>query len=201
MSQITTDSLVALGIVAAVATVIVAGIEEGKSRDELIIDAYNADKPAGVQGATSAVQKALVAAGLERTPKQKRTAWEDAITSQENYDLTDADFVAEALAAAEAEGIPVATAKRYLKEIAEEAQVELADVSARGDTKISILVDWFTEAYRTNDTINAKTIKAKCEEIGMTKASSQYYVNMFTKTLTILNCLNDAKNEAASIGQ
>jgi hypothetical protein len=182
------EQLVSLGVASEHAAVISDGIDEGLTRDELIFKVYNADKPLGVTGATVVVQKALVHLGYERTPKQKRTSWEDAITAQENFDLTDAGFVAEAVAAAEAEGITPATAKRYLKELAEELGVELVD-TVRGDTKIASLMSWFENAYRNRAPITAKTIKDQCESIGMTKASSQYYVNMFTKTLTILRNL------------
>lgn len=185
----TVEALSALGISAVAAGIISAGIDEGKTRDELIVDVYKADSSIGINGATSAVQKALVAAGLERTPKQKRAAFEDAVEALEGFDLTNPECVESALAIAETEEIPAATAKRYLKEMAEEIGVALADVTAKGDTKIAALEAWFKDQYRTGGAINRKTIMAQCESVGMTKASSQYYVNMFTRTLAILQDL------------
>lgn len=190
MPQLTIAALTALAISEAVAQVIITGLEENKTRDELIVDVYKADSSIGINGATSAVQKALVAAGLERTPKQKRAAFEDAVEALEGFDLTNPECVESALAIAEAEEIPVATAKRYLKEMAEEIGVVLADVTAKGDTKIAALEAWFKDQYRTGGAINRKTIMAQCESVGMTKASSQYYVNMFTRTLAILQDLS-----------
>src|SRR5574343_1109265 len=195
MTQLTVATLTALAISEAAALIIIAGLEEGKTRDELIVDVYKADPAIGINGATAAVQKALVAAGLERTPKQKRASFEDAVEALEGFDLTHPECVESALAIAEADEIPVASAKRYLKEMAEATGVVLADVTAKRDTKISTLEACFKDQYRTGGVINRKTIMAQCESVGMTKASSQYYVNMFTRTLAILQDLAEPQAE------
>lgn len=190
MTQLTTATLTALAISEAAASIIIAGLENGETRDELIIAVFKADMSLGINGATAVVQKALVAAGLERTPKQKRASFEDAVEALEGFDLTNPECVESAMAIAESEEIPAASAKRYLKEMAEALGVSLADTSTpRSDTKISALEAWFKDQYRINGEISRKTIMAQCESIGMTKASGQYYVNMFTRTLAILQDL------------
>jgi len=114
--------------------IVEAGLAEGKSADELILDVYKADKTKGIKGATAEVNKLLIELGAVKSPKQKRTEWEDAVEALGDVELTDAAFVSEALTLAEDHDIPVATAKRYLGEWAAELGVTLAEGISKGRT-------------------------------------------------------------------
>jgi hypothetical protein len=114
--------------------IVEAGLAEGKSADELILDVYKVDKSKGIKGATAEVNKLLIELGAVKSPKQKRAEWEDAVESLGDFDLADAAFVSEALTVAEDHDIPVATAKRYLGEWATELGVTLAEGTSKGRT-------------------------------------------------------------------
>lgn len=114
--------------------IVEAGLAEGKSADEMILDVYKADKAKGIKGATAEVNKLLIELGAVKSPKQKRAEWEDAVEALGDVELTDAAFVSEALTLAEDHDIPVATAKRYLSEWATELGVTLAEGTSKGRT-------------------------------------------------------------------
>jgi hypothetical protein len=114
--------------------IVEAGLAEGKSADELILDVYKADTSKGIKGATAEVNKLLIELGAVKSPKQKRAEWEDAVESLGDFDLADSAFVSEALTLAEDHDIPVATAKRYLSEWATELGVTLVEGTSKGRT-------------------------------------------------------------------
>lgn len=105
------------------------------SDDEIVLSVYNTPGlKLSVKDAIAEVRKAKIALGLEKTPAQRKAEFEDAVEALEGFDLTNTEFVAEALTLGEDLGIPVATAKKYLAAWATELNVTLAVAESKGRT-------------------------------------------------------------------
>lgn len=110
-------------------------IDAGQSEDEIVMAVYQDSRiKVTVKEAIAEVRKAKIALGLEKTPAQRKAEFEDTVENLEGFDLSNAEFVSEALTIAEDLGISVATAKKYLEAWAKELDVTLAVAESKGRT-------------------------------------------------------------------
>lgn len=110
-------------------------VDAGQSEDEIVMAVYQDTRfKVTVKEAIAEVRKAKIALGLEKTPAQRKAEFEDTVENLEGFDLSNADFVSEALTIAEDLGISVATARKYLEAWAKELDVTLAVAESKGRT-------------------------------------------------------------------
>lgn len=147
------------------------------SEDEIVMAIYEAgegENKLTLKEAQSEYHSLAVAAGLIKTPQQKKVDWEDAV---DGLDLSDKDDVAKAKAIGAEMEIGSATITRYMKALAEESGVTLASTSTpRGPSTWPAVVEAFTEDEALNG--EREEVVAKINEVGefddLKKANSMY---------------------------
>lgn len=155
------------------------------SEDECVMLIYGASEgDLSIKDAQAEYHTLAVAAGIIKTPAQKKT---DFITAIEGVILSTVEGVNEAKAAGADLEIGTATVNKYLKEVADEQDIKLAiTVKKRGNSMSGQLKEWFiANPDSTNEQIVEKGI-----ELGMTEISAKYYVPIYNTALEIAKAIS-----------
>jgi len=157
------------------------------SEDEAVMAIYQASEgDLTIKEAQSEYRSMAVAAGVIKTPAQRKVEWEDAV---EDIDLSTKEGVNEAKAIGVDMEIGTQTIMKYLKALAEETGVVLAVPAAktRGNSMSGQLKVWFIEnPESTNEEIVEKGV-----ELGMTTISAKYYVPIYNTALEIAEAITE----------
>jgi len=159
------------------------------SEDEAVLAIFqSAEGELSIKDAQGEYRTMAIAAGMVKTPAQKKTEWLDAVSG---IDFQTEEGVNEGKAIGADLEIGSATITTYMKAIAKEGEFTLPAGTARkrGNSMSGQLKAWFIE----NSDATSADIVEKGIELGMTEISAKYYVPIYNTALEIAKAITDSE--------